>query len=149
MHKAEGPLEYFMATTLDISARSGPSKREKDLQLCLPWPRQRTRWVEVEGGWNDTSSSGSLLASFSLPSCQKKKKLSETVWVPRTELTNSFRSFKTTFLCKFTLPPRISPASPSLLVLFSDWLCCVERPAISPLLTLLSLLFVGSNFLPL
>lgn len=74
MHKAGIPLEYFTATSLDISVRSGPFRRQKDLQLGYPWPRQRTRWVAGEGGWNDTSPSASFLASFSLPSCQQKKK---------------------------------------------------------------------------
>ena len=87
-------------------------------------PNEGQGEVEDKGGWNDTSLSGSFLPSFLLPTFfpKKRKKQSGTIWVPQAELTNSFRTFKTTFPCKFTLPTKISPVSPSLLVLFSDCL---------------------------
>lgn len=150
MHKAESPLEYFVATPLDIPARSGSFRKGKDLQLGLPWPRQRIRWVEDEGGWIDTSPSGSFLASFSLPSCQKKER-NEMKLFECLELNSQIVSglSKPHFRVNLLFLQGFYQLLSHSWFYFLTGYGVLERPAISPLLALLSLLFIGNNFLPL
>lgn len=96
MHKGESPWELYGHLSGHF-CKVWSFQKDKDLQLGLPWPRQRTRWVEDEGGQNDTSPSGSFLDSFSLP-LAKNRERNEVKLFERLKLNSqSFRTLKPHF----------------------------------------------------
>lgn len=109
----ESPWVPFMAVSLGIPARSSPFRRRKDLALGLPCPRQRPRWGRRQRRmkWHFPFwLLPSFLFSTFLP--KKRKKLSETIWVPQAELTNSIRPFKFTFHVNLLFLQRFSQFLP-------------------------------------